>query len=117
MIVEFTERKRAEISEREANKVAIEQIYKICKIPYRAFIRNGKLIESVEYATSHRWFEDEIRREATTQDYWALEIIKKLKADIVEKSVPNLKNLIRVANRGEFGEVSDSGIEKILNEY
>ena len=79
MKVSFTEHKTAEISEQEANKVAIARILKVCEIPESSFILDGNLIEREEHHTSHSWTTDEKIREATPLDYSALEIVKRLK--------------------------------------
>ncbi len=81
MIVEFTERKKAEISEQEANRVSIAQILKICKIPTQSFIRDGKLIEWEDGYTSHSYTDYKEVREVTELDIWAFEIIRRLKTD------------------------------------
>jgi hypothetical protein len=82
--VKIEEYKEAEISKREAVRIAIEIIQKATDLEVDGhigcFLKQGNLMYSdLVGGGSHSWFEENVIRKATEQDIAALSIIAKIK--------------------------------------
>lgn len=69
-------RTQVDIPDYEVKRIALEFIYKKCGWNKDYFIKDGKVYEDVEYATSHRWTDQEFVREATEEDFFVAGVIK-----------------------------------------
>ena len=66
------------ISDSDQKKVTLNYLRDKFKIPKSSFIKDGILMETVTYATSHSWDEDEKVRVATDIDKAVFKVIKEL---------------------------------------
>lgn len=70
------ETRKITISDEQEKKIALEFIKKKYNIDILMWIEDGKLMQSVEYHTSHAWSCDEEVREATELDKCILKVVK-----------------------------------------
>jgi hypothetical protein len=73
-----TKRRKINLSDKEAAEIALNYIKKEFNISPQMWISDGKLMEEVEYVTSHVWHADEVVREATEEDICLLKATKEI---------------------------------------
>jgi len=71
-----TKRRKINIDDKQSAEIALEHIKRIFKIHPQMWIKEGVLMEEVEYITSHKWYADEEVRKATKEDKIMLEAAK-----------------------------------------
>ena len=77
--INYTEYKKTHIDEHEANRIALEVISNITKVPVNSYIKDKFLCIDAEYHTSHSWTDTEELRTATEFDKFLVELYGKLK--------------------------------------
>jgi len=76
MEIHATQHLKVQISDQEQKRIVLEYFYSKFKWKKDYFIKNGQVMEDVEYSTSHRWTDEEFVREAQEDDYFVAGIIK-----------------------------------------
>lgn len=71
--------KDIEISKLEQKRIVLESLYKIYNWNDDYILKDDKILEVVEYRTSHSYYVDEFVRNATDDDFEAEKVIKKVK--------------------------------------
>lgn len=79
MKIEGTQKVEIEISELTQKRIALQYIYDTMNWKENYFVEDGKIYEHVEYQTSHRFDQKELRREATSVDKSVYTVIKELR--------------------------------------
>jgi hypothetical protein len=67
---------KACISSEQQKRITLQYLYLNFKWSKNHFIKDGSVMQDVEYATSHRWTEEKFVREAEEDDYFVAGIIK-----------------------------------------
>jgi hypothetical protein len=73
-----TKRRKINLSNKEAAEITLKYIKKEFGIHPHMWISDDKLMEEVEYVTSHVWYADEEVREATEEDICLLKATKEI---------------------------------------
>lgn len=76
MEINVTQHTKVCISSEEQKRIALQYLYLNFKWSKDHFIEDGSVMQRVEYATSHRWTEEEFVREAKEDDYFVAGTIK-----------------------------------------
>jgi len=71
-----TKKRKINLTDDQSAEIAIAHIKNTFGIHPHMWIKNGKLMEEVEYVTSHSWYSDEEVRKATREDKIILEAVK-----------------------------------------
>jgi len=75
MEINITQHIKAHISTEEQKRITLDYLYRHFGWSKKHFIEDEKVMEIVEYATSHRWTEKEFVREAHEHDYFVAGMI------------------------------------------
>jgi len=76
MEITVSEIKTVNISKEQAAEISLNYIENEFGINPQMWIKNKKLMEEVEYVTSHKWYSDEEVRSASKEDKILLEASK-----------------------------------------
>lgn len=79
MEIHATQHLKVQISDQEQKRIVLDYLYKHFKWGKDFYIKDGNVMESVEYCGSHCWDEQKFRRKATEEDYFVAGIMKIIK--------------------------------------
>lgn len=72
----LTEYKELELDFDQCRNITRNFLREVFDIPDQAYLKNGNLMVSVEYHTSHSWFKEEIHRKEKERDKYILDLLQ-----------------------------------------